>query len=51
MNLQLAGFSEKDIAELTAVVNTWNKSMESPGLSQGNGYGRKRLDTELIGVG
>ena len=44
----------KDIAELTALVNTWNKSciaqMGNRGLNQGNGYG-KRLDDKLIDVG
>jgi alkylhydroperoxidase family enzyme len=50
LNLKNAGFTEKDIMELTAVVNTWNKSMESPGLSQGDAHGKK-LDTELIDVG
>jgi hypothetical protein len=30
MNLQLAGFSEKEIAELTALVGRWNKHW--PGL-------------------
>jgi hypothetical protein len=47
MNLQMAGFSERDISELTAVVNTRNK-MGSLGLSQGNGHGAKKLDTGLV---
>ncbi len=51
MNLHAAGFLEKEITELTVVVNTWNKSMGSPGLSQGNGYGKKKLDTELWNPG
>ena len=45
LNLQMAGFGEKDIMELTAVVNTWNAN-----LSHSNGSnGGKKLDTELIG--
>src|SRR5262249_48090768 len=35
MNLQLAGFSEKDINELIGLVTAWNKS--GGGFSQGNG--------------
>ena len=44
MNLQLAGFSKKDIAELTGVIKRW---------SQGNGdtFGNgSKLDYNLIGV-
>ncbi len=51
MFLQMADFSEKEITELTAVVNTWNKSMGSPGLIQGNCQGMKKLDDQLIGAG
>jgi hypothetical protein len=53
MNLQLAGFSEKEIAELTALVGRWNKQW--PGLgSQGNGSSStngSKLDDKLIGIG
>jgi hypothetical protein len=45
-NLQVMGYTEKDIAELTGMVNVWNKS--GIGLSHNNGG--KKLDTELIGV-
>jgi len=40
MNLQLAGFSEKQIMELTGLVNMWNKqwpSIEGPSIGQNNG--------------
>jgi hypothetical protein len=42
MNLQLAGFSEKDIHELIGLVNMWNKHSSfgfGLGLNQGNGSG------------
>jgi hypothetical protein len=45
-NLQSAGFAEKDIMELTAVVNTWN-ARGIASLSHNNGNnGGKKLDTE-----
>ena len=57
MDLQLAGFSEKEIAELTALVGRWNKQ-SLPGLgSQGNGSSSMNgfklllLDDKLIGIG
>ncbi len=37
LNLQMAGIGEKDIAELTAVVNTWNAMEEK---SECNGKDR-----------
>jgi hypothetical protein len=55
MNLQLAGFSEKQIMELTGLVNMWNKhrpDLGSPGLDQGNGSSStngSKLDDRLIG--
>jgi hypothetical protein len=49
MNLQMAGFSEKDIAELVELVIRWKGGPGTPGLGQGNGH--KKVDTELIGVG
>jgi hypothetical protein len=50
MNLQMAGFSEKDVMEQTKLVNVWNKQPWS-GMIYGNGNnGGKKLDTELIGV-
>jgi Holliday junction resolvasome RuvABC DNA-binding subunit len=41
MNLQLAGFSEKEITELVELVSRWNKSwrLGNPGNGQGNGRG------------
>jgi hypothetical protein len=54
VNLKNAGFSEKDIGELTAVVNTWNargSGIASLSHNNGNNGGGKKLDTELIGVG
>ena len=53
MNLQLAGFSEKDINELIGLVTAWNKSgIWGPGFSQGNGRSSGfKLDDKLIGVG
>ena len=51
MNLQLAGFSEKEIAELTALVGRWN-TQSLPG--QGNGSSSMngfKLDDTLIGIG
>jgi hypothetical protein len=53
VNLKNAGFAEKDIMELTAVVNTWNaRGSGIASLSHNNGNnGSKKLDTELIGVG
>jgi hypothetical protein len=48
--LQRAGFSQKDVKELVALVSIWNKSMV-----QGNGISNNsmngKLDTELIDVG
>ena len=53
MNLQLAGFSEKEIMELVGVVNRWNKSwhLGNPGNGQGNGDNNMNvsLDDRLIG--
>jgi hypothetical protein len=53
MNLQLAGFSEKEIMELIGVVDRWNKSwhLGSPDLGQGNGGNNMNgsLDDRLIG--
>ena len=50
VNLKNAGFAEKDIMELTAVVNTWNARSGIASLSHNNGNnGGKKLDTELIG--
>jgi hypothetical protein len=54
INLQLAGFSEKDIMELTECVNTWNNKSDIASLNHINGNnddGRKKLDDKLIGVG
>ncbi|MGB6595066.1 MAG: hypothetical protein WBE68_26490, partial [Candidatus Nitrosopolaris sp.] len=55
VNLQSAGFGEKDIAELTGLVNTWNARSgiwNQASLSHNNGNnGGQKLDTELIGVG
>jgi len=57
MNLQLAGFSEKQIIELTRLVNMWNKqwpSIEGPGIGQNNGSSSMngfKLDNKLIGIG
>ena len=53
MNLQLAGFSEKEIAELTILVGIWNKhwpGLGSPcnGSSSTNG---SKVDNKLIGIG
>ena len=54
MNLQLAGFSEKQIMELTGFVNMWNKqwpSIEGPGIGQNNGSSSMngfKLDNKLI---
>ena len=58
MNLQMAGFSEKDIMELTGLANKWS-GIDSLGLSQGNGSSSSmlpkavwfKLDDKLIGVG
>jgi hypothetical protein len=57
VDLQKAGFSEKEIAELIALINLWNKSgivqIGGPGFSQGNGSGsngsKSKLDDKLIG--
>jgi alkylhydroperoxidase family enzyme len=53
MNLQLAGFSEKEIAELTALVGRWNKRWPGMGpFNQGQGNGSSangKLDDRLIG--
>ena len=53
INLQLAGFSEKDINGLIGLVTAWNKSgIVVPGFSQGNGRSSGfKLDDKLIGVG
>ncbi|MGC2575899.1 MAG: hypothetical protein WA364_30725 [Candidatus Nitrosopolaris sp.] len=50
MNLQLAGFSESEIADWVGLVSTLNRGgLGSSGLSQGNGHGiSKKLDTKLI---
>jgi hypothetical protein len=53
ISLQGAGFSEKQIMELTGLVNMWNKhwpGLGSPGLDQGNGSSssRSKLDDKLI---
>ena len=50
MNLQLAGFSEKDINELIGLVTAWNKSGTCGlGFGQGNGNGgNNKLDDKLI---
>ena len=51
VNLKNAGFTEKDIMELTAVVNTWNARSGRSGIaSLSYNNGGKKLDTELIGV-
>src|SRR5215469_6500281 len=58
MNLQMAGFSEKDIMELTGLANKWS-GIGSLGLSQGNSSSSSmlpkavwfKLDDKLIGVG
>ena len=50
MNLQLVGFSGKDINELIGSVTAWNKS--GIGFSQGNGRSSIngfKLDDKLIG--
>jgi len=54
MNLQLAGFSEKEIMELIGIVNRWNKSrhLGSPDLGQGTrgrNMNASTLDYRLIG--
>ena len=54
MNLQLAGFSEKEIMELMGIVNRWNKSrhLGSPDLGQGtrgSNMNASTLDYRLIG--
>jgi hypothetical protein len=56
MNLQLRGFTEKDIIELVLLVQSWNASgvapLGTPGMTQGNGRGMsKKLDTKLMSVG
>jgi hypothetical protein len=52
MNFQLAGFSEKDIMELTECVNTWNNKSGIASLNHINGNnGTEKLDDKLIGVG
>ena len=52
INLQLAGFSEKDINELIGLVTAWNKSgIGVPGFGQGNGRNGFKLDDKLIGIG
>jgi hypothetical protein len=55
INLQLAGFSEKDINELIGLVTAWNKSgIVVPDFSQGNGRSSMngfKLDDKLIGIG
>lgn len=43
-NLQRAGFSQKDIKELVALVSIWSQG-------NGNGISNRKLDTELIDVG
>ena len=53
MNLQMVGFSEKDIMELTGLVNK-RSGIVSLGLSQGNGNNGSsstnwKLDDRLIG--
>ena len=48
VNLQLHGFSENQIIELTSLVNNWNARLGIAGL---NHDGVKQLDTELIGTG
>ena len=45
MNLRLAGFSEKSIAELVALVSRWNKQWHGMGTFnqvQGNGSSAKK---------
>jgi hypothetical protein len=55
MNLQLAGFSEKDVNELIGLVTAWNKSgIGGPGFSQADGRSSMngfKLDDKLIGIG
>ena len=53
INLQLAGFSEKDINGLIGLVTAWNNSgIGIPGFSQGNGRSSGfKLDDKLIGIG
>ena len=53
INLQLAGFSEKDINELIGLVTAWNKSgIGVQGFSQCNGRSSGfKLDDKLIGIG
>src|SRR5262249_49026344 len=55
MNLQLAGFSEKNINELIGLVTAWNKSgIGVPGFSQGHGRSSMngfKLDDKLIDIG
>jgi hypothetical protein len=48
MNLQLAGFSEKQIMELTGLVNMWNK--QGPGIGQNNGRSMNgfKLDNKMF---
>jgi len=49
MNLQMMGYSEKDIMELIEVVNGWNGGSSLGTLGMGQGNGHKKLDTKLIG--
>jgi hypothetical protein len=55
INLQLAGFSEKDTNELIGLIAAWNKSgIGVPGFSQGNGRSSMngfKLDDKLISIG
>jgi len=57
IHLDQAGFSEKQIMELTGLVNMWNKqcpSLEGPGIGHGNGSSSMngfKLDNKLIGIG
>jgi hypothetical protein len=52
MNLQLAGFSEKSIAELVALVSRWNKQWHGMGtFNQGQSNcssANGKLDDRLI---
>jgi len=53
MNLKMAGFSEKDIAELATLVQSWNQSdiaqLGTQDFNNGHVMSRK-LDTKLLGV-
>lgn len=51
LNLQLHGFSENQIIELTGLVNNWNARLGIDGLNHNNGSNdgyRKKLDRQAM---